>query len=163
MSSTTDTSSPNLSSTTDTSSPNLSSTSSPGNSPPSLLNQLNQLKPLTVTQPIEYRPEQNNQLPIVNPAMQWTPEQQLKMMEALMAANTVSKEQKPSGFLTWFQGTFIMKKWVFWFICFLIMLIIVGVKWINDLYLRLAKFANISDYERANNERMDNRPSALNS
>jgi hypothetical protein len=146
-----------MSSPTDTSSINLSSTSSPNNSPPSLLNQL---KPLTVTQPIEYIPEQNNQLPAANPAMQWTPEQ-LKMMEALMAANTVSKEQKPSGFLTLFQGTFIMKKWVFWLICLLIMIIIGLVKAYIDL--SMAKFANISDYERANNERMDNRPSVLNS
>jgi hypothetical protein len=133
-------------------------TSLPDNSPVPPLNLKN--TPIVVS-PTQSRQEQNNQLPIVNPAMQWTPEQQLKMMEALMAANTVSKEQKPSGFLTLFQGTFIMKKWVFWLICLLIMIIIGLVKAYIDL--SMAKFANISDYERANNERMDNRPSALNS
>jgi hypothetical protein len=125
-------------------------TSLPDNSPVPPLNLKN--TPIVVSQ--------NNQPPIVNQAMQWTPEQ-LKMMEALMAANTVSKEQKPSGFLTLFQGTFIMKKWVFWLICLLIMIIIGLVKAYIDL--SMAKFANISDYERANNERMDNRPSVLNS
>jgi hypothetical protein len=125
-------------------------TSLPSNSPVPPLNLKN--TPIVVSQ--------NNQPPIVNSAMQWTPEQ-LKMMEALMAANTVSKEQKPSGFLTLFQGTFIMKKWVFWLICLLIMIIIGLVKAYIDL--SMAKFANISDYERANNERMDNRPSVLNS
>ena len=144
MSSTTDTSSPNLSSTTDTS------------SPPSRLKPLNLP---TVIQPV-MQLEQNNQLPTANLAMSWTPED-LKKMADLMAANQVSKEQKPSGFLTLFQGTFIMKKWVFWLICLLIMIIIGLVKAYIDL--SMAKFANISDYERANNERMDNRPSALNS
>ena len=133
-------------------------TSLPDNS---LVPPLNLKNTPIVVSPTQSRQEQNNQLPIVNPAMQWTPEQQLKMMEALMAANTVSKEQKPSGFLTLFQGTFIMKKWVFWLICLLIMIIIGLVKAYIDL--SMAKFANISDYERANNERMDNRPSALNS
>ena len=39
-------------------------------------------------------------------------------------------------------------------------IIVLGKAYID---LSMAKFANISDYERANNERMDNHPSALNS
>jgi hypothetical protein len=152
MSSTTDTSSINLSSTTDT--------SPPGNSPTPLLNLLNPNNNPIVVTPTQSRQEQNNQLPAANPVMQLSPEL-LKMLTAQVVANAVSKEQKPSGFLTLFQGTFIMKKWVFWLICLLIMIIIGLVKAYIDL--SMAKFANISDYERANNERMDNRPSVLNS
>ena len=97
-SSTIDTSSLNPSITTDT--------SSPGNLLPPPLNQLKPLDLSTVTQLIENRPEQKNQPPT---AMQLTPEL-LQKMQDLMSANQVSKEQKPSGFLTLFQGTFIMKK-----------------------------------------------------